>query len=132
MINIRLRVKNLMRRHGTSNLYQIAKDLNICVIFRQTPRGVNGFWRRVLRRKYICINKNLSEWQKAAVLGHELAHILFHPRYINYCMAGRSFFADRRKEDEADLFATEFISHSGDLDKEYILDFLKNGYKHRR
>lgn len=132
MINIRLRVKNLIRRHGTCNLYQIAREMNITVIFKQTPYGVNGFWRRVLRRKYICINKDLKEWQKAAVLGHELAHILFHPQYINYCMAGRSFFADRHKEDQADDFAAELLSYSSDLDKAYIVDFLKNGYKHRR
>ncbi|MCE5286967.1 MAG: ImmA/IrrE family metallo-endopeptidase [Pelosinus sp.] len=90
---------------------------------------MNGFWRRVLRRKYICINEDLEEWQQKTVLCHELGHIFLHPGYKNYCMAGRTYFSCTRREDEADQFAAEIMGYSSDIEKINILDFLKNGYK---
>lgn len=127
--NIPLRVKNLLRKYGTTDPYQIAKEMNIEIVFSKTPNKINGFWRRVLRRKYICINEDLSEWQRKAVLGHELGHLVLHPRYKNYCMAGRTYYAKTRHEDEADEFSIILLSYSTNLEKQTIAKFLKDGYK---
>jgi len=129
MLNIPLRVRNLAKRLATCNPDEIAKDLKITVIYGETPIGANGFWRRILRRKYICINEKLSGWQRKAVLSHEIAHILLHPHYTSYCMAGRTFFSRTIYEDEADEFAVELLSQSVDVEKEYIFLFLKEGWK---
>lgn len=129
MFNIPLRVRNLIKKHGTSDLFLIASYLKITVIYRKTPNLINGFWKRVLKRKYIAINENLSEgWQIKAVIAHEIAHILLHPGYKSFCMAGRTFYANTRKEDEADQLAAELLSYSYDMDKSHILSFLKDGW----
>lgn len=43
MLNIPLRVRNLVNRLATCNPDEIAKDLRIKVIYGETPNGVNGF-----------------------------------------------------------------------------------------
>ena len=65
-MNIPLRVKNLITRYDTSAPYRIAKELNCIVLFAKLPPNVNGFWKRILRRRAIIINENLSEWQQTA------------------------------------------------------------------
>lgn len=80
-MNIPLRVKNLINRYDTSDPYQLAKELNCFVYLVDLPPTVNGFWKRTLRRRTIAINENLLEWQRAAVLCHELGHIVCHGRY---------------------------------------------------
>lgn len=132
MYNIPLRVRNLIKRHDTSDPVSIAASLNIAIIYGNTPNRVNGFWKRILRRKYIGLDHRLSQaedWQKKAVIAHEIAHILLHPSYKSYCMAGRSVYANSAKEDEADQFAAELLSYSCDIDKSYVIDFLQNSWK---
>lgn len=77
-LNIPLRVRNLVEKYDTSDPYQLAKELNCLVYFADLPTTVNGFWKRVLRRRIIVINENLSEWKQAAVLCHELGHVVLH------------------------------------------------------
>jgi Zn-dependent peptidase ImmA (M78 family) len=128
-MNIPLRVKNLIKKYDTCDPYRIAKDLNIEVVFHDTPNGINGMWRRVLKRKYIVINKKINEWQRKAVLGHELAHFRCHRGYVSYCMAGRTFFSKTSKENEANEYAAELMTYSSDIEKEYIIEFLEHGWK---
>lgn len=128
MYNIPLRVKNLMNKHGSCDIYRILDDLKIAIICTKVPHRAHGFWRRILRRKIIFIDEELTEeWQIRAVLCHELGHILLHPGYKSFCLAGRTFFANSKKENEADEFAAELLIHT--VDKSYVLDFLKNGWK---
>ncbi|MBP2644357.1 MAG: hypothetical protein H6Q67_2244 [Firmicutes bacterium] len=129
-MNIPLRIRNLIARHDTANPYRIAKELKIEIIFTKTPSRVHGFWRRILRRKIIYIDETLSEdWQIKAVISHEIGHILLHPKYAYYCMSERTYLANSRKEDEADRFSAELLSYCCSLEKEYVLDFLKNSWK---
>lgn len=128
-MNIPLRVKNLIKKYDTADPYRIAKELKIEVKFCDTPNGINGMWRRLLQKKYIVINENLNEWQRKAVLAHELAHFRCHHNYVNYCMAGRTFFSSTRKENEANEYSIELLSYSCDVDKKYIIEFLETGWK---
>ena len=129
-MNIPLRVKNLIKKCDTSDPYRIAKELNIEIVFCDTPEKINGMWRRILRRKYIVISERLTEWQRKAVVGHELAHFRCHPGYKNFCMSGRTFFSCQQKENEANEYAVELLSYSCDIDRAYIKDFLENGWKY--
>lgn len=131
MFNIKLRVKNLIKKYDTTDPYIIAKELNIDLCLKDMPDRVNGMFRRILRRKYIVINSNLDEWQQKAVLCHELGHFLLHKGYTSYNMAGRTIFLCVHKEREANEFSTELMSYSSDIDKVYIIDFLEHGYKKR-
>lgn len=67
--NIPLRVRNLIKKAGSSDPYDIARFLNIKIKTVNMPEHANGFWRRVLRRKYICVSDRLEEWQRKAVIG---------------------------------------------------------------
>lgn len=129
MINIPLRVKNLIKKYNTNDPYRIAKELKIEIVFCETPNKINGMWRRILRRKYIVIDKNLNEWQRMAVIGHEIAHIKCHKGYMDFCIAGRTFFASKHREDEANNYAAELISYGYDINKEYIVNFLNGEYR---
>ena len=129
MPNIPLRVRNLVKRLDSSDPIMIAKKLNITIIYGKTPEKVNGFWRRILRRKYIGVNEDITEeWEQKAVIAHELGHIFLHPGYASYCIAGRTYLSNSHKEGEADQFSAELLSFHCNVEKEYILDFLKNGW----
>jgi Zn-dependent peptidase ImmA (M78 family) len=130
MFNIPVRVRNLIKRHDTADPLLIANQMKISIMQGKTPHGVNGFWRRILRRKYLGLNDKLTEeWQEKAVVAHEIAHIILHPGYVSYCMAGRTYYSNSRKEDDADEFTAELLSHSCDIDRVYVLGFLKNGWQ---
>ena len=79
------------------------------------PPTVNGFWKRVLRKKTIVINQNLLDWQQEAVLCHEIGHIVCHPRYTTFSTRSISF-SNTHIECEADEFAECLIAYRYDLD----------------
>ena len=126
--NYKLRIQNLIKRYGTSNPEEIAKCLNINVRYVDTPNHINGFWKRILRRKFIFVNECLDEWQKQTVIAHELGHILLHPHYHHFCSEGRSYFASKRHENEADSFAMCLMEHNG-VDTIYSYTFLQDGWR---
>ena len=126
-LNIPLRVRNLVNRHDTSDPFQLAKELNCSVYFLDLPPTVNGFWKRTLRRRTIAINKNLPEWQQAAVLCHELGHIVCHGRYTAFSMRNVSY-SNTRIEREADEFATYLMAYRYNLDEYYVSQFLSEGW----
>ena len=127
-MNIPLRVRNLVTRHDTSDPYRIAKELNCLVYFVSLPPTVNGFWKCLLNRRIIALNKNLPEWQQTAVLCHELAHIVCHPGYAAFSMRNTSY-SSTRIENEADAFAECLMSYRYDLDECYVRRFLSEGWR---
>lgn len=88
--NYKLRTQNLIKKFDTSNPEQIAKKLNINVRYVDMPNHINGFWKRILRRKFIFVSDRLDEWQKQTVIAHELGHILLHTHYHHFCSEGRA------------------------------------------
>lgn len=127
-LNIPLRVKNLVNRHDTSDPFRIAKELNCVIIYANLPATVNGYWKRILRRRAIFINENLPEWQQTAVLCHELGHIVCHPGYAAFSMRNTSY-SSTRIEDEADEFAKCLMSYRYDLDEYYVSRFLAESWR---
>ena len=127
-LNIPLRVRNLVERYDTSDPYRLAKELRCVVIYAKLPATVNGFWRRILRRRAIILNKSLPEWQQAAVLCHEIGHIVCHPRYAAFSMWNISY-SNSRIEREADEFARCLMSYRYDLDEYYVSQFLAEGWR---
>lgn len=127
-LNIPLRVRNLVQRHGTSDPFRLAKELNCLVYFIDLPPNVNGFWKRVLQRRTIAINENLPEWQQAAVLCHEIGHVVCHPGYVAFSMRNLSFSCSRI-EYEADEFAKCLMAYRYDLDEYYVSQFLAESWQ---
>lgn len=128
--NIPIRTRNLITRTGSSDIFDIANHLNVNIRFVETPKGINGFWKRILKRKFLFVNYNLEAWQQKAVIGHELGHILLHPTYCYFCQSGRSYYCSRRHENEADDFAVELSKYTmPSIDSNFISLFLKEGWK---
>ena len=128
--NIPLRIKHLVAKCGTADPAAIADAFGILVRFASTPQNINGFWFRVLRRKFIIVNTSLEHWQKQAVIAHELGHILLHPHYRHY-YSGQSYYASTRHEDEANAFACELLNYL-EIDPLFTLAFLENGWKYNK
>lgn len=127
--NIPLRVRNLVKKAGSSDPYKIADYLGIKIKTVSMPEHTHGFWRCVLHRKYICVSDQLNEWQQKAVIGHELGHILLHPHYQYFCLDSRIYYCSQRHENEADFFSIELCSQSMDVEENFIKLFLKEGWK---
>lgn len=128
--NIPTRIKHLIAKCGTADPLVIAQMYGIIVHFEDTPQTINGFWFRILKRKFIICNHSLEHWQKQAVVAHELGHILLHPHYRHYS-SGNSCYACTRHENEANAFASELLHHL-DIDPVFTLAFLEEGWKHNK
>ena len=107
----------------------MAACLNIQIRFLELPEHVNGYWRKILRQKFICLSSKLNNWQAKVVLCHEMGHIILHPDYHYYCMSGRTFYCSQAHEDEANAFALEMCRQFTDYDLEIVEKFLKDGWK---
>lgn len=126
--NIPLRIKNLVKRTDETVPERIAKALGIHVRYVDTPSHINGFWKTILKQKFIFVNAELEHWQQQAVIAHELGHILLHPKYHHYCLENRSYYRSTRHENEADFFAIKLLEYS-DIEPMFVDYFLKNGWE---
>lgn len=128
--NIQLRVKNLIRRADSSNPYDIANFLGIKIKPVNMPKHINGFWKPILKRKFIFVNQELEEWQQSAVIAHEIGHILLHPQYHYFCIRNRTYFCIQKHEEEADNFSVELLKYSNsNIDSNFVHLFLEDGWK---
>lgn len=128
--NIPLRIRNLIRKYDTANPGQLAEALHINVRVVPTPAHINGFWKRILRRKFIFVSDQLDEWQQQAVIAHELGHIILHPQYHYFCLDSRTYYCTQRHENEADAFSIELMKTAmPDIDSCFVDTFLKEDWR---
>lgn len=125
MINIKLRVKNLVTKYNTANPFELAKELNIKIISLDLPDSIKGFLVRVLRRKYIILNNKLTYERQKIVLAHELGHARLHTAYGYYLHADMSYYVPSKREKEANEFAIHLLSYSSNLDANLISKIIK-------
>lgn len=121
MINISLRVKNLINRHETRDPWRIAKDLNIHV--RYLPyETTKGYFIKIKGNKFIIINSNLNETSQIIVLTHELGHALLHSNHKSFLKYEKGVLLTQDEdlfnsnciyENQANKFAAELLLHSG-------------------
>ncbi|WP_196595911.1 ImmA/IrrE family metallo-endopeptidase [Pectinatus frisingensis] len=124
MINMKLRVKNLMNKYGTADPFELVDDLNIKIIHAPLPDHIRGFLVRVLRRKYIILNENLCYLAQKITVCHEIGHAQLHRGYGYYLHADQAYYVPSRREKEANEYAMHLLSHSSDIDGEYIARIL--------
>jgi Zn-dependent peptidase ImmA (M78 family) len=131
-MNIPLRVQNLVKRHGTSNPYIIARDLNIEIIPFDLPMAIRGFLLRVLRHRMIFINESLTETQQLIVLCHELGHAKLHSNYGYYVRPNMVYYVPNKYEYQANEYALNLLMYSHNIDynlAKIMLDTLKTSPK---
>lgn len=103
------KVKKLIKKHKTTNPFEIASRMNIHIIQWDLHEQINGYYKYDRRNRYIVINQNLSdEWQKI-VCAHELGHAILHTRVNTPFMTKNTFFSVSKIEREANRFAVELL-----------------------
>lgn len=122
-------VGNLIKKTGERRAYDIAKSLGIDVEDADMPEHVNGFCTEILNCKFIVVNSHLEDWQKRAVVAHELGHIVLHPDYHYCCSDDRSWYRSAKLEKEADEFAVEMFRQLSTVNPNYVALFLGYGWK---
>lgn len=129
MINIPLRVKNLVTKHRTRDPKIIANNLNIQV--RYLPyKTTKGYFIKINGNKFIIINSTLDEPIQQIVLAHELGHALLHSNKTNFLKYEKGlllvqdddlFNSNCIYENQANKFAAELLMHDDmELGASYI------------
>lgn len=133
-MNIKGRVKNLVKKWGTKNPYKLCKYLKIEILYMDLGE-IKGIYKKTLTNKFIVINENLSEFCQMVVLAHELGHALLHHSKEIQTLKDYDLFPkySNQMEIEANTFAAELLPDENIDDYEYklgidslILEQLKN------
>lgn len=108
ILDIKKEVNQLIRKFGTNNPYDIARELNISVTFEELG-SIYGYYNSPLRMKQIHINQNLPEHLKKFTCAHELGHAIMHPKSNTPFLKNNTFLSVQKMEIEANKFATELL-----------------------
>lgn len=115
-MNIKIRVKNLKEKYFTKDPFKLAKKLNISVRFCELG-NIKGLYKKILKRKYIFINSELSDFEQKLVCAHELGHAILHSSKEFEFMIDRTRLIRRSiVEDEANLFASWLLFDDDELE----------------
>jgi Zn-dependent peptidase ImmA (M78 family) len=120
---IKTEAEKLIKKYKTTDPFEIADYLKIRVVFEDYPLELNGLYQYVDRTQHIYINKNLPNFHKKSVCGHELGHARFHRDYNCIFLKTRTLVPVSRFEMEANLFSTFFI-----VDEKTLKEFENYSY----
>ncbi|WHY27667.1 ImmA/IrrE family metallo-endopeptidase [Bacillus wiedmannii] len=101
-------VMKIVKKHGTTNPFEIAKRKDIIVLFEDLGNTL-GFYNTYKRLKFIHINNRIDETTQRFVCAHELGHALLHPKANTPFLRNKTFFSVDRLEIEANTFAVELL-----------------------
>ncbi len=72
-------VLRIVKKHDTTNPFEIAERKNIIVLFEDLGNTL-GFYNTYKRLKFIHINNKINENTQRFVCAHELDHAVLHPK----------------------------------------------------
>ncbi len=98
----------IVKKHGTTNPFEIAKRKDIIVLFEDLGNTL-GFYNTYKRFKFIHINNQINETTQQFVCAHELGHAVLHPKANTPFLRNQTFFSVDRLEIEANTFAVELL-----------------------
>ncbi|HDR7350962.1 ImmA/IrrE family metallo-endopeptidase [Bacillus wiedmannii] len=101
-------VLKIVKKHSTTNPFEIAKRKNIIVLFEDLGNTL-GFYNTYKRFKFIHINNQINEIVQRFVCAHELGHAVLHPKANTPFLRNQTFFSVDRLEIEANTFAVELL-----------------------
>lgn len=101
-------VKKLVKKYQTNNPYELAKCLNIMIIYNALG-SINGYYTKAYRQKFIVLNDGLSYEQERFTLAHEIGHSVLHPAASTPFFNQNTFFSVNKLELEANRFALELL-----------------------
>jgi len=122
-------VSKLVRKNKTNCPFTIARNLSITIYFEDLGNGTRGFYYRKLRRRFICIHKDLSDEWKRFVCAHELGHDRMHKGISRFFVDEHSFFLPGKLERQANEFAVTLLLSENKIEAGEPLHnlFLRSG-----
>jgi Zn-dependent peptidase ImmA (M78 family) len=108
MTGIKEIVRQLIKKHKSTDPFQIAKEKNIIVLFEELGNTL-GFYSSYKRIKFIHINNQLGEMMQRFVCAHELGHAVLHPKSNTPFLRANTLFSVEKLELEANTFAVELL-----------------------
>ena len=120
--NIRLRIKNLIKKYNTS-------DPAILCIYDDLG-DLKGYYKHPQGRKVIVVNSLLSKFAQIIVLARELGHAILHSGSTVALMHRHILQYSNIMENEANKFAAELLLNGYDTDNieycDYYCDEVSN------
>ena len=119
-------VERLVRRCGTRDPFEIARQLGVEVLFCQDFGSMKGMYRVVKRTRFIFLNRDLTPQMQRIVCAHELGHDQLHRDLAKNGALQEFMLYDMttKPEYEANIVAAETL-----LDTDEVLDYVYNfGY----
>ena len=119
-------VERLVRRCGTRDPFEIARQLGVEVLFCQDFGSMKGMYRVVKRTRFIFLNRDLTPQMQRIVCAHELGHDQLHRDLAKNGALQEFMLYDMttKPEYEANIVAAEIL-----LDTDEVLDYVYNfGY----
>lgn len=121
-MNIKKKVDSLIKKYETNNPFLLCKYLKITVLFLELGK-TKGYFKKILRKKFIIINKNLSQFERKIVCAHELAHAILHSSNDMKFMLDNNVMCKRNiLEIEANTFVAELLFDEYSTEYEDKLD----------
>ena len=120
MLNIPLRVKNLVKKYGTRDPFLLASYLNLHIVYSEYSDSTKGYYINVKRNKFIVLNSNLTDEEMRIVLAHEIGHAVLHSSKEVHFIRENTLFPKGRHENEANKFAAELLIDANEIDHCYI------------
>lgn len=108
-MNIRSRVKSLIRKHRTRDPFDMVQGMNVILVRYPLEGDVRGFYQYFKRNNIIYIDERLPKHEQTFVLAHELGHMFLHKRMNTIFLDTRTHFVTQKFENQADKFAIELL-----------------------
>ena len=113
--------ERLVRRCGTRDPFEIARQLGVEVLFCPDFGSMKGMYRVVKRNRFIFINRDLTPQTQRIVCAHELGHDQLHRNLARTDTLQEFMLYDMttKPEYEANIVAAEIL-----LDTDEVLDYV--------
>lgn len=118
--------ERLVKRCGTRDPFEIARQLGIEVLFCDGFNSMKGMYRVIKRNRFIFINRDLTPQMQRIVCAHELGHDRLHRNLArtDSLQEFALYVMTTKPEYEANIVAAEIL-----LDTDEVLDYVYNyGY----
>lgn len=115
-------VEELKKKYGTNDPFELAKYLNIIVLYEELGE-IKGYYNKYVRQKFIHLNTNLNEYERSFTCGHELGHAVMHPNSNTPFLRENTLFSVERLEIDANQFSVDLI-----IDTDKIKELLEERF----
>lgn len=118
--------ERLVKRCGTRDPFEIARQLGIEVLFCDGFNSMKGMYRVIKRNRFVFINRDLTPQMQRIVCAHELGHDRLHRNLArtDSLQEFALYVMTTKPEYEANIVAAEIL-----LDTDEVLDYVYNyGY----